>query len=185
MHFLKSICCHHLTKYKFRYNAALLSDGPVASCVKKLGQPPLTSGLCIIGHGCHNLLSEITGITIAIGAVMDESIVDKYICKRHCAVARKVLVVEWITMGFLLSISYKSVLLANMMTVKYEDGINTIDDMINSKKPLLVIRSMKPLFVTDLRPNIIELSKQVQYYDFDMFKKVPQWAIKGYAFYAF
>ena len=114
---------------------------------------------------------------------MDESIVNKYIFKRHCAYARKVLVVEWILMGFLLSISYKSVLLANMMSVVYEKGINSIDDMINSKKPLLVIQSMEPLFVTDLRPNIIELSKQVQYFNFDKFKKVPQWVVNGYAFF--
>ena len=114
---------------------------------------------------------------------MDESIVDKYICKRHCANARKVLIVEWILMGFLLSISYKSVLLANMMSVKYEEGINTIDDMINSKKPLMVIRSMEPLFVTNPRPKVIELSKQVQYFDYRKFKRVPQWVINGYEFY--
>ena len=114
---------------------------------------------------------------------MDESIADKYICKRHCANARKVLIVEWILMGFLLSISYKSVLLANMMSVKYDEGINTIDDMINSKKPLMVIRSMETLFVTDPRPKVIELSKQIQYFDFGKFKKVPQWVVNGYAFY--
>ena len=126
---------------------------------------------------------KFTGITIAIGAVMDESIMNKYIFKRHCAAARKVLVVEWILMGFLLSICYKSVLLANMMSVKYDEGINTIDDMINSKKPLMVIRSMETLFVTDPRPKVIELSKQIQYFDFGKFKKVPQWVVNGYAFY--
>ena len=114
---------------------------------------------------------------------MDESIMDKYICKRHCAYARKVLVVEWILMGFLLSICYKSVLLANMMSVKYDEGINTIDDMINSKKPLMVIRSMETLFVTDPCPKVIELSKQIQYFDFGKFKKVPQWVVNGYACY--
>ena len=139
------------------------------------------------------MLNVITGIAIGIGAVIDESIMNNYIRKKHCAEARKLLVIQWVFIGFLLTISYKSVLLANMMSVEYEKGIDTIDDMINSKKPLMVIRSMEPAFVTDPRPKVIELSKQVQYYDFDIqvnswrrlgrLAKVPQWILNGQALY--
>ena len=51
---------------------------------------------------------------------MDEAIPDQYITKRSCAAARKLLVSQWILVGFLLTLSYKSVLRANMMSTEYE-----------------------------------------------------------------
>ena len=115
---------------------------------------------------------------------MDEAIMDNYIRKRPCAEARKLLVVLWILTGFLLTICYKSVLLANMMSIEYEKGIDTIDDMINSKKTLMVIRTMEPRFAMNPPPRMKELSKQVQYFDFDKSLKVPQHIFDGYAFYS-
>ena len=84
----------------------------------------------------------------------------------------------WIFLGFLITISYKSVLLANMTSLEYEEGIDSIEDMLNSNKPLMVIRSMKVLFATDPRSQVIELSKNVKYYDH--YHKIPQWILDGY-----
>ena len=66
-----------------------------------------------------------------------------------------------------------------MTSLEYEEGIDSIEDMLNSNKPLMVIRSMKVLFATDPRPQIIELSKNVKYYDFET-TKIPQWILDGY-----
>ena len=112
---------------------------------------------------------------------MDEAIMDQYIHKSPCAKARKVVISMWIVLGFLITISYKSVLRANLMYTEYEKGIDSIEDMIISNKPLLVIRSMKPLFDTDRRPKIIELSKKVKY--FDLKGHLPEWILDGYSTY--
>ena len=113
---------------------------------------------------------------------MDEAIMDQYICKSPCAKARKVVISTWILLGFLITISYKSVLRANMMSTEYEKGIDSIEDMIISNKQLMVIRSMKPLFDTDPRTKVIELSKKVKYFDFKD-NRMPQWILDGYSTY--
>ena len=111
---------------------------------------------------------------------MDEAILDQYVYKTPCAKARKIIVWLWILLGFLLTISYKSVLLANMTSVEYEKGIDSIEDMLNSAKPLMVIRSIKPLFDTDLRSQVNELSKKIQYFDFDASSaRIPQQILHG------
>ena len=125
---------------------------------------------------------NIAGIIIGIGAIMDEAIPDHFITKRSCAAARKLLVSQWILLGFLLTLSYKSVLRANMMSTEYEKGIDSIDDMINSKKPLMVISSMRVLFVMDPTADIKELSKQVSYYEFKNLR-MPQKILDGYGIY--
>ena len=119
-----------------------------------------------------------TDISIGIGAIIDEAILDKYICKAPCAKARKIIVCLWILLGFLITICYKSVLRANMMSIVYEKAIDSIEDMLNSNKPLMVMRAMKNLLETDPLPQVIELSKQVEYFDFEN-SRVPQWILDG------
>ena len=112
---------------------------------------------------------------------MDEAILDQYVYKTPCAKARKIIVWLWILLGFLLTISYKSVLLANMTSVEYEKGIDSIEDMLYSTKPLMVIRSMKALFATDPRSQVNELSKKIHYFDFDASgSRIPRQILHGY-----
>ena len=65
-----------------------------------------------------------------------------------------------------------------MMSIVYEKGIDSIEDMLNSNKPLMVMRSMKNRFENDPLPQVIELSKQVEYFDFEN-SRVPQWVLDG------
>ena len=65
-----------------------------------------------------------------------------------------------------------------MMSIVYEKGIDSIEDMLNSNKPLMVMRAMKNLLETDPLPQVIELSKQVEYFDFEN-SRVPQWILDG------
>ena len=113
---------------------------------------------------------------------MDEAIPDHYITKRYCAASRKLLVSLWIIVGFLLTLSYKSVLRANMMSTEYEKGIDSIEDMINSNKPLMVISSMKYFFEMDPTTDIKELAKQVSYYEYKDLR-MPREILDGYAMY--
>ena len=119
------------------------------------------------------------GIIIGIGAIIDEAIMDQYICKTPCAGARKIIVCMWILFGFLITISYKSVLLANMTSIEYEKGIDSIEDMLNSNKPLMVISSMKVNFDTSAIQKVQELSERNKYYEL-VRGKVPEWILDGY-----
>ena len=112
---------------------------------------------------------------------MDEAIPDHYITKRYCAASRKLLVSLWIIVGFLLTLSYKSVLRANMMSTEYEKGIDSIEDMINSNKLLMAAPSIKKLFVTDPTADIKELSKHASYYEFNL--RIPREILDGYRIY--
>ena len=69
-----------------------------------------------------------------------------------------------------------------MMSTKYDKGIDSIEDMIVSNKPLMAIRSMKPLIDTNPRAKVIELSKKVKYFDFKDIS-LPQWILDGYSTY--
>ena len=66
-----------------------------------------------------------------------------------------------------------------MTSVDYEKGIDSIEDMLNSNKPLMVIRSMKVVVEDDPRPQVIKLSKMIKYYDF-LNNRVPPKILNGY-----
>ena len=89
----------------------------------------------------------------------------------------------WIMFGSFLAIAYKSVLLENMIAIDYESGIDSVDDMLGSGKPLVLDGSsaMLGLLKQDPRPKYKELSKRVVTYKMDGNKKemAPMWVING------
>ena len=98
--------------------------------------------------------------------MIEEGQDDRIIRKRHCAKAREVLVLKWLMAGFILTISYKSVLLGNMIQIKYERGIDSLDDVLKSSKKV-AIHSNTPLtkmLDVDTRETINELRKKFVYY---------------------
>ena len=110
------------------------------------------------------------GILFAIGAIIEESQgnhdKNNYISERKCSRARSLLVLKWSLLGFLLTISYKSVLRAMMMKVEYENTIDTIDDMLLSERKLFVAgdTQLRYLVEGDPRMKVKQLVKQVEYY---------------------
>ena len=79
------------------------------------------------------------------------------------------LVMEWMLFGFLLTISYKSVLRAMMMKHDYMKTIDTLDDMLESKMTLMVpsdVPYFSYLLATDPRKRVKALTKKVAMYTF-------------------
>ena len=68
--------------------------------------------------------------------------------------------------GFFLTMSYKSVLRAMMMSVYYEKTIDTIDDMLASDRTFMVHSdsSIPGLLASDPRPKVKELEERTQFY---------------------
>ena len=76
---------------------------------------------------------------------------------------------EWMLFGFLLTISYKSVLRAMMMKQDYMKTIDTLDDMLESKMTLMVpsdVPYFSYLLATDPRKRVKALTKNVAMYTF-------------------
>ena len=113
------------------------------------------------------------------GAVIDEAqghhSSKNYLSERKGSKARQLIVLKWTLVGFLLATSYKSVLRALLMKAEYENTIDTIDDMLESSKGLLVAGDtpIRYLMDTDPRERVQRLAKKVQYFNYGTGS--PQW----------
>ena len=99
--------------------------------------------------------------------------------ERVCSRGRSLLVLKWMVLGFLLTISYKSVLRSMMMTVEYEDAIETVGDVLQSDRKFMAARdtSQKILLESDPRPDGKKLASKVEYYYLG--RQIPEWLIEG------
>ena len=110
----------------------------------------------------------LTGLLISIGALIDESQNHNLINNRACAKSRQILLLTWLVVGFFISMSYKSVLLANMVNNQYEETIDTVEDILRSGMPFYVAGNTGgPVLLNgDPRASVKQLVKnQVRYYD--------------------
>ena len=111
------------------------------------------------------------GILFTIGAIIEESQgqhdKSNYLVGIKCARSRSLLVLKWTVLGFLLTISYKSVLRAIMMKTEYEDTIDTIDDMLQSDKQFMLpsdIAIVLGLAESDPRKQVQILTENAEYF---------------------
>ena len=117
-----------------------------------------------------------------MGAIIDEAQghhhKGNFISKTTNSKARATIVCTWMLVGFLLTTSFKSVLRAKMMTIEYEQTIDTVDDMLNSDllAAMPVDTSMKFRLETDPREKVQELAKKVKGYKL---ASNPKWVVEG------
>ena len=103
------------------------------------------------------------GFLFVFGTIIDESNgqqqKNSYIAGFTGSKARIFLIFVWMTMGFLLTISYKSVLRAMLMKIEYKETIDTIDDMMESGMPLLIAARTAIPTMMESDPKTKELNK--------------------------
>ena len=98
--------------------------------------------------------------------MVEEAVPDKWVYntnKKPCSKARMLLVMEWMLLGFLITLSYKSVLLASLISVQNEKSIDTLEDMLLTDRKILMQKrtSTEILVRTDPRPGIQQLAKKI------------------------
>ena len=105
---------------------------------------------------------------------MDEAVEDKYIQKASSAKARQILVLGWILVSGILTISYKSVLLATLLAGEYEKPINTIAEAISSGRPIVFPNNtiLRQRIIMDPRPRVSELGYRL--IPFPWIERIPQ-----------
>ena len=120
---------------------------------------------------------------LTVGNVIDANQEDEYFHKQPCAIARDVLLLKWAMTGFLLTISYKSVLLANIINIEYEKGYNTVEDVLGSNKPLWIdgTSGIGNLLKTDPRGKVQKLANNAKSWETEINEKgiAPLWITEG------
>ena len=131
--------------------------------------------------GSFSLLSLITSFFITFGFLLAEPIENKYIYKRQCAKSRFVLILGWMLISFLLTISYKSVLLSTLISISHERTIETVEDLLETDKLIVALgnSTTRIRLKTDPRANVRELAEKVNWYTFDERNTVPDSIIQG------
>ena len=114
----------------------------------------------------NNLDKHFSGLIIVVGLLVDEAIEDKHISLKSGYKARNFLILVWLLSGFLITCGYKSVLLSTLVSVEYESPIDTIEDLLNSEKPIFVDTSIKAIYISnDPRDGIKELDGKFTFYN--------------------
>ena len=121
------------------------------------------------------------GIFVSIGPIIDEVQEFKYIQNMNTSKARLVLLSFWLFMAFTLTISYKEVLIANLVNVGYEDTIDNFDDVFRSGKGFSMPGNTEIaiLLRNDPRVKVKQLfdNERIVYYNYTGL--VPAWISDG------
>ena len=123
-----------------------------------------------------------SGVFITVGSITAEGIQDQYFHKQPCAKARELIVLKWAMIGFLLTTGYKEILLSKLINIEYEKGIDSVEDVLISNKPVVLdgTSGISNLVKSDPRKQVKEIEKRLKPY-----KAVrgapPIWVINGYS----
>ena len=121
-------------------------------------------------------------VSISLGSMIEEAQKNGHFQKQPCAKARELIVLKWAMIGFLLTISYKSVLLSKLLNIEYEKGLDSIDDVLRSKKPVVLEEGtgLMNLMKHDPREKVKDISKIMKPFTLEK-GAPPTWVIKGYS----
>lgn len=89
---------------------------------------------------------------------------------RKCAKARQLLLIVWLFVAFNLTLSYREVLIANLVNVEYENTIDNFEDVIDSGKIIgLPGNTLTPhLMLNDPRESAKALLDKIVYFNFSI-----------------
>ena len=90
-----------------------------------------------------------------------ENIGGSYIYMKNQSRARKLFIIIWMVLAWLLSVSYTSVLLSKLVSLEYEKPIDTVQDLLNSNKPIYAHPSVSFILKNDVRERVRQIAKKV------------------------
>lgn len=119
---------------------------------------------------------SFSDMALTMGSLLQESLPDKDVHKNKL-VSKNILILQWFMFGFLLSLAYTTTLPSFLMSIRYEDTIDTISDQETSDTRLIIIRHspMETLLSTDPRPSMQNIYNKSIGIVYDGRTQVPQW----------
>ena len=99
---------------------------------------------------------------------IDESVPHAWFSRKGFTNARKGLLLLWLFAGSFILMGYKSTLRSSLITINYEDKIETIFDLVQSGIPLAVARGtvLDKILSTDPRPTVQRMTKNLISYPY-------------------
>ena len=91
---------------------------------------------------------------------------------------RKIVILKWMVLGNILTLGYKTTLLSSLIPIRYEDTIDSMDDLDKSGLPLLISKgsSMYDHIASDPREMMTRIFKRRIMYSYE--NGIPQWAFE-------
>ena len=122
----------------------------------------------------------LSDMMITIGFLLEPSVITTSPNNMTCAKSKKLLILQWIVLAFLISAAYRSVLLATIVTPAYEESIENLDDLLHTRKQILVPSGTKTskLLRKDPKADIQNLHEKVEFYN-KVDGKHPQSVLDG------
>ena len=106
---------------------------------------------------------------------LEESFPNRWFNRKGFTKSRKLLLLQWLLLGHVLVMSYKSMLLTSLITITYEQSIDTFDDLDRSGLPLIIPQRTAPaqLLASDPRPVIKRIFGRRLFLPYS--GQVPEW----------
>ena len=92
---------------------------------------------------------------------MDDNVDGAYIHKKNQAQARKLFILIWMFLSFIISVAYTSVLLTTLVSTEYEKPIDTVQDLIRTDKPIYTDQTSAVWMNSDPRESVGQFAKKV------------------------
>ena len=105
---------------------------------------------------------------------MADSVDYAYILKTNQAKARKLFILMWMFLSFIISVAYTSVLLTTLVSTEYEKPIDTVQDLIRTDKPIYTHAVAAVMLNTDPRGSVQQFAKKVIPKGFDATGLIPK-----------
>ena len=100
---------------------------------------------------------------LALSPAIDESVPERFYQRSSSFTkSRRLLLALWLMMATFLSLAYKDALLSSLVTVRYTEPLDTIDQMVESGLPFYVPAGtvLEKLIKTDPREGVIRLNER-------------------------
>ena len=114
-----------------------------------------------------------------MGSLLQKSLPDKAV-HNNGSVSKNILILQWFMFGFLLSLAYTTILPSFLVSIRYEDTIDTISQQAASDTRLIIIAesAYEMLFQTDPRPLMQKIYETSIKLVFDGRLEVPKWIVE-------
>ena len=99
---------------------------------------------------------------LALTPFVDESVSWSFYQRTSFAKSRRILLVKWILMANILSHAYKGSLLSSMVTIRYTEPLDNIDQMVKSGLPIYIFGGTSQVWLakTDPRNSVKKLMER-------------------------
>ena len=87
------------------------------------------------------------------------------------------LVLKWLIFGYILTMSYKSVLRSNLIHIEYENPIDSLEDALRSQKQIFAASDIV-VISQDQRKRVKELAKRIKRFHV-IHGLAPLWVVEG------